>query len=190
MKLTLTNHSWSQKRCGHHRRFCHSCLRSHVASRLTDNFWNIRCPHVSHEGARCPYIFLETDLKCILDRPEDTTLVSQYEKLRMADHGDHLRAVLSSHSKSDDSESKGFELWAGNACQACPRCLVVVQKETGCNHMVCRCGAEFCFKCGGPWGPPCLCTGRVQRISGASNVAADEDHHGQLALWLRVNGRI
>merc|ERR1711988_21238 len=98
----------------------------------------------------------------------------QYEKLRMADHGDYLREILLSYSSSDSesnsgldssSEKNGFGHWAGNSCQACPRCLVVVRKEDGCDHMVCRCGTEFCFRCGGPYsetvGPPCVCSAMV-----------------------------
>lgn len=30
----------------------------------------------------------------------------------------------------------------------CGRCLVRVEKRDGCNHMACKCGAHFCWKCG------------------------------------------
>lgn len=192
---TLSNHSWSNRRCSHIRNFCRECLRGHVAARLTDNVWNIRCPFVGKKDERCPYILMEPELKSVLNKPEDTWLLSQHEKLRMADHGDHLRAILSSQSKSDhdsgstqpgsesasDSENSDFELWASNACQACPRCLVVVRKETGCDHMVCRCGTEFCFRCGGPYcdsiGPPCICN-------------REQDLGQQLGSWLRFHGKL
>merc|ERR1712216_459441 len=147
------------------------CLRGYVASRLTDNFWNIRCPFVGPNDERCMHSVIEGDLKQVLNRPEDKSLLIQYEKLRVADHGDYLLEILSSHSAfhsesgfESDSNSEGdrFEDWAGNSCQACPRCLVVVRKEDGCDHMVCRCGTEFCFRCGGPYcgnvGPPCVCS--------------------------------
>ena len=29
----------------------------------------------------------------------------------------------------------------------CPSCKIKIQKEKGCDHMKCRCGAEFCYGC-------------------------------------------
>jgi len=198
---TVSNHSWSHRRCSHLRNFCSGCLHSHVASRLSDNSWNIRCPFVSQEGERCTYVLVESDLKTMLNKPEDKKLLDQYARLRMADHGDYLREILSSnsvsHSENDsdsnstqldesegdcDSKRGGFEQWAGSSCQACPRCLVVVRKEDGCDHVVCRCGTEFCFRCGGPYsetvGPPCVCSVMVRGGS------------AQLGFWLRFYDRL
>jgi hypothetical protein len=190
--MNFVNHSWSHKRCNHLRNFCSHCLRGHVASRLTDNFWNIRCPFVGSNDERCTYVLVEADLKKVLDRPEDEPLLIQYEKLRVADHSEYLQEILSSRSsfpsssdcssESGSSESNGFEHWAGNSCQACPRCLVVVRKEDGCDHMVCRCGTEFCFRCGGPYcetvGPPCVCSAMKDR------------RETQLGFWLHFHGRL
>lgn len=33
--------------------------------------------------------------------------------------------------------------------QRCPKCKVYVQRNEGCDHMTCRCGMEFCYRCGG-----------------------------------------
>ncbi|KAG0201786.1 hypothetical protein BGX28_005472 [Mortierella sp. GBA30] len=33
----------------------------------------------------------------------------------------------------------------------CPSCRFVIEKQQGCNHMVCHCGQSFCYKCGHPW---------------------------------------
>jgi hypothetical protein len=30
----------------------------------------------------------------------------------------------------------------------CPKCAVWVEKADGCDNMKCRCGANFCYKCG------------------------------------------
>lgn len=35
-------------------------------------------------------------------------------------------------------------------------CKFWVEKTFGCDHMRCRCGNEFCYKCGGPYGK-CEC---------------------------------
>ena len=42
--------------------------------------------------------------------------------------------------------------------KACPRCRAIVEKTEGCNHMVCRCTEEFCYRCGVLWRPrTCNC---------------------------------
>lgn len=33
--------------------------------------------------------------------------------------------------------------------QQCPQCKVYVFKNTGCDHINCVCGKEFCYRCGG-----------------------------------------
>ena len=33
-------------------------------------------------------------------------------------------------------------------CKKCPKCAVWIMKNAGCNHITCRCGAEFCYTCG------------------------------------------
>ncbi|KAF3903320.1 hypothetical protein AA313_de0202523 [Arthrobotrys entomopaga] len=44
----------------------------------------------------------------------------------------------------------------------CYRCRAMIELNYGCNHMTCRCGAEFCYICGNPWsfeyGCPTGCT--------------------------------
>ena len=35
-----------------------------------------------------------------------------------------------------------------NSSLECPGCRSPVQKSSGCNHMTCRCGVEFCYHCG------------------------------------------
>ncbi|KAK8127919.1 hypothetical protein PG984_009027 [Apiospora sp. TS-2023a] len=35
--------------------------------------------------------------------------------------------------------------------QRCRNCRTMVELDYGCNHMTCRCGAQFCYTCGAPW---------------------------------------
>ncbi|WAR00510.1 ARI1-like protein [Mya arenaria] len=38
----------------------------------------------------------------------------------------------------------------------CPKCHVTIEKDGGCNHMICKnqnCKADFCWVCLGPWEP-------------------------------------
>uniref|UniRef100_A0A4W5LQG4 RBR-type E3 ubiquitin transferase n=1 Tax=Hucho hucho TaxID=62062 RepID=A0A4W5LQG4_9TELE len=53
----------------------------------------------------------------------------------------------------DDSETSN---WIAANTRECPKCHVTIEKDGGCNHMVCRnqsCKAEFCWVCLGPWEP-------------------------------------
>ncbi|XP_032831577.1 E3 ubiquitin-protein ligase ARIH1 isoform X2 [Petromyzon marinus] len=53
----------------------------------------------------------------------------------------------------DDSETSN---WIAANTKECPKCNVTIEKDGGCNHMVCRnqsCKAEFCWVCLGPWEP-------------------------------------
>jgi hypothetical protein len=48
-----------------------------------------------------------------------------------------------------------FKLAEKRGLQKCPSCGYYVEKDEGCNHMVCNCGEEFCYKCGEIWGSQC-----------------------------------
>ena len=48
-------------------------------------------------------------------------------------------------NKLDD---KFYQFVKGAKFKMCPRCKYWVEKNQGCNHMKCRCGADFCYKCG------------------------------------------
>ncbi|XP_072038521.1 E3 ubiquitin-protein ligase arih1-like isoform X1 [Amphiura filiformis] len=53
----------------------------------------------------------------------------------------------------DDSETSN---WIAANTKECPKCHVTIEKDGGCNHMVCRnqnCKADFCWVCLGPWEP-------------------------------------
>lgn len=41
--------------------------------------------------------------------------------------------------------------WMRRNTQRCPGCRAHVQRNQGCNHMVCRCGVHFCYICGRRW---------------------------------------
>ncbi|KAJ7857297.1 hypothetical protein B0H14DRAFT_2751532 [Mycena olivaceomarginata] len=40
------------------------------------------------------------------------------------------------------------ELASAKNWRRCPNCSSLVELISGCNHMTCRCGTHFCFKCG------------------------------------------
>ncbi|PQE30433.1 IBR finger domain protein [Rutstroemia sp. NJR-2017a WRK4] len=44
-----------------------------------------------------------------------------------------------------------LEVARENKWQRCYECNALVELDHGCNHIICRCGAEFCYVCGDPW---------------------------------------
>ncbi|XP_065912910.1 E3 ubiquitin-protein ligase arih1-like [Dysidea avara] len=53
----------------------------------------------------------------------------------------------------DDSETSN---WIHVNTKECPKCHATIEKNGGCNHMICRnnsCRSEFCWVCLGPWEP-------------------------------------
>lgn len=51
----------------------------------------------------------------------------------------------------DDSETSN---WIAANTRECPKCHATIEKDGGCNHMICkRCKFDFCWVCLGPWEP-------------------------------------
>ncbi|KAL0933090.1 ibr domain-containing protein [Colletotrichum truncatum] len=58
----------------------------------------------------------------------------------------------SSRACPDDEDTTRFLEQAKEAgWQRCYKCSHMVELEEGCNHMTCRCGAQFCMICGVKW---------------------------------------
>ncbi|EPS37404.1 hypothetical protein H072_8916 [Dactylellina haptotyla CBS 200.50] len=56
-----------------------------------------------------------------------------------------------------------IDLSKATGWKRCYRCRAMIELNYGCNHMTCRCGAEFCYICGNPWSFEYGCpTGCVQ----------------------------
>ena len=49
---------------------------------------------------------------------------------------------------ADVATQQARTLAARNGWKACPRCRNMVERSSGCMHMMCRCGAGFCYRCG------------------------------------------
>ena len=45
-------------------------------------------------------------------------------------------------------QDRRFDEWVAANGKRCPECRTVVEKDDGCNHIACRCGAHFCWTCG------------------------------------------
>ncbi|KAF6826810.1 IBR finger domain-containing protein [Colletotrichum plurivorum] len=65
---------------------------------------------------------------------------------------------------------------AENGWQRCFSCRRVVELDIGCNHMTCRCGAEFCYVCGLK-GKVCTCARwDEERLVARAEMMVDRDH--------------
>lgn len=54
--------------------------------------------------------------------------------------------------------------------RTCPSCKAGVLRESGCPHMTCRCGFQFCYACRQPWaGHVC----RPTLVSDEQNVESE-----------------
>jgi len=50
--------------------------------------------------------------------------------------------------RSGEADFKRFLEENKNQMRPCPRCKAFVEKNKGCNHITCHCGAHFCWLCG------------------------------------------
>ncbi|KAF4983168.1 hypothetical protein FDECE_17362 [Fusarium decemcellulare] len=109
----------------------------------------------------------------------------------------------------DATSQELLQLAQDEGWQRCKACGVIVQLNQGCNHITCRCGAEFCYKCGETWktcecaqwdeaeiwdranavaarapGPPLIQPQLIQRIMQNLRVNHECDHDS----WRRRRG--
>ncbi|XP_058757062.1 E3 ubiquitin-protein ligase RSL1-like [Vicia villosa] len=59
------------------------------------------------------------------------------------------KSTKGQHEKELDE--KFIELAKRKKWQKCPKCSMHVQRNGGCEHISCRCGCNFCYKCGKDW---------------------------------------
>ena len=62
----------------------------------------------------------------------------------------------------DDDTAVVRALMEENSWQRCPGCSAIVELSLGCNHITCRCKAQFCYECAMPW-KTCQCEQWVER---------------------------
>lgn len=56
------------------------------------------------------------------------------------------------NKQDEEKEREAFAALArDHGWKRCVGCAAMVERREGCNHMTCRCGAEFCMACGAQW---------------------------------------
>jgi len=162
----VRNHSWNNRGICDAHGICKGCLARHIEVQVHEGRWNIRCP-----GEGCSYHLLHQDVEGALQET-DGAVLQRLECLRSQSCQGRLREIV--HA-TDDDEARS---WLLGECQPCPECFVVARRESGCNHVVCRCGCDFCARCGAPsrgLDPHCLCP------------LLDFDGSVCFAAWLRAS---
>mmetsp|Transcript_21929 Transcript_21929/g.40003 ORF Transcript_21929/g.40003 Transcript_21929/m.40003 type:complete len:539 (-) Transcript_21929:2760-4376(-) len=82
--------------------------------------------------------------------------------------------------KEKDSSEQGNTDWLLVNTKKCPRCKTPIQKNSGCMHMTCPCGHQFCWLCSGDWSEHGGDTGgyyacnRFTQMRDTGKLAADE----------------
>ncbi|GAB1318988.1 RBR-type E3 ubiquitin transferase [Madurella fahalii] len=166
-------------RCRH--RMCHSCLRRVFKMSLTDpQHMPPRCCTVDHIPLKHVEKLFDVDFKREWNqkymeyttrsrlycpsrrcgewiRPEDIRREGGRGQAKCSRCSTKVCASCSGkwHYPSEcprDKESIQFPDQAKReAWQRCHRCKAMIELRDGCDHMTCRCGAEFCVVCGGKW---------------------------------------
>lgn len=90
---------------------------------------------------------------------------------------------------SDDS---GTTHWVDANTKRCPKCKSNVEKSSGCNLVVCRCGQAFCWLCGGATGTNHTYTSISGHTCGRFKEEADariRDAHKELKRFQHFHSR-
>jgi len=81
--------------------------------------------------------------------------------------------AASCHRCASDGDA-AFQAWAASVdAAACPSCGQLIERASGCNHMRCRCGQNFCWACGTGYArggtPRCRCSLYGSRLFAATS---------------------
>jgi len=161
------NHSWQNGNICDGHDICWNCLAKHIEIQvLSEGKCSIRCP-----GIQCHYHLLQKDVEYAMwGSSASHAVLDNLSRLRNQFCQDRLKEIVFGTIPGLEQSDE----WLLGQCQPCPQCFVLCRREGGCDHIVCRCGCDFCFGCGSP--STCLC-GRL----------ASECRSGMVffAAWLR-----
>ena len=120
--------------CGHG--FCRGCMTQFIETKVKDGALRICCP-----SAGCHHELQTEEVVSGLTR-----------QLRGQYRSSVAQARRRSSSRAADEAMGG--LLKSNQVRRCPHCGHGVEKRDGCDHMTCRCGADFCWLCGADYNGP------------------------------------
>ncbi|RUO97103.1 hypothetical protein BC936DRAFT_140978 [Jimgerdemannia flammicorona] len=130
-----------------HRGFCGNCLTMWHTGTRAHHF--SRSPDFMHPPRRLLHVFVVNDgtVSHQLFAPPSSSRTSldihagltckQYQSLPPSQRNPEEVALLN--------------LATSMSWHRCPKCRALIERNQGCNHMTCRCKAEFCYRCGNMW---------------------------------------
>lgn len=116
-------------------------LKNYVDIHAAEMSW---CP-----TADCNFAFVYDNEIRVLNCPRCRN--SYCLKCRTVEHKDMTCKEYQINSKTDKNDEKFIDFVKGHKFKQCTQCLFWVEKNQGCDHMTCRCGYQFCYKCGGKY---------------------------------------
>ncbi|KAL1703984.1 hypothetical protein EV121DRAFT_206682 [Schizophyllum commune] len=181
------DHTWSTEcvdaPCGHH--FCAECVERLVRSTLTDeSLFPLRCCGQSladaavdsqipatllahYQAKRAEYVVSPADrVYCVNARcsaflgsgmRSPRPIVFSCTACRAATCAQCRQPGHAGRDCIQESTVQFDALVKEKQWQRCPSCGATVDRTDGCPHMVCRCSAEFCYLCGGPYSTAHVC---------------------------------
>eukprot|EP00798_Chlamydomonas_sp_ICE-L_P025231 gene25231-10877_t len=143
--------------CGHHT--CRDCMRQYVRTQLSERKYPLMCPAASCSSAigdkvvECSALLLNSE-DYARDRPSEclecnclffpTCRITAWHKGLTCDEFGQLPTHQRSSEEAEVLNMAKEMLW-----KQCPACKLYIERTVGCNHMRCRCGVEFGYRCGG-----------------------------------------
>lgn len=111
------------KRC---HKMCPSCAKQHINVALKEGKMHIRCP-----GEGCKHLLEEREIRKLAS--------SEALKQRSA----NIQAANARRIADLAKEDASFLSFCAEHTRKCPSCHVLIYRHAGCDHMTCKCGAEF-----------------------------------------------
>ncbi|KAF1830505.1 IBR domain-containing protein [Decorospora gaudefroyi] len=152
--------------CGH--RMCYSCLKRQFTLSVQDpQHMPPRCCTTEHIPLKYAERLFDDKFKVLWNRKyqEYTTANRLYcpakgcgqwiKPSRIKMDPTYGRKYARFHTKrecpKDEETNRLVEMAKEKGWQRCYSCKAVVELKEGCNHMTCRCTAQFCMVCAAPW---------------------------------------
>lgn len=92
---------------------------------------------------------MEMEGVCVSGHDEMDVETAPITKLATAATTGTVGAVA--EPQDGDGEQALLSLMGTEGWQRCPECGMCIERTSGCPHMVCVCGGEFCYSCGDRW---------------------------------------
>ena len=148
--------------CNH--MYCIDCMQGTMRAQFNDNgpaFDATRCPHLedaSNSRTRCGHCFTRDEVACfsaplstpaahnVLAMPGEQAMLERYDQ---AVHDKAMNAARAARTATKQrAKMLAMMRLTDPTLKPCPVCGAAVSKTMACDHMHCRCGADFCYQCG------------------------------------------